>query len=209
METTKHNTNEENTLNSINTKMITYGIVMTVLVLVEFFIPYRKGLINYLLYSIVALRFLICGVMIFALDREIDNGKELKACRTTFEVLSLVFFFDFVCTFLFQIRFPVSYLKNSYVFFLAISILEFALSSLAYYFFIPERGKDEKNHKAAKAWGLFNLFIVGFFIYELNSSLGNKNFHMSSFYIFYTVFVLLVREPVKFSLAKAKTKKEA
>ncbi|WP_026652780.1 hypothetical protein [Butyrivibrio proteoclasticus] len=198
--------NNTNKINTINTKMVIYGFIMTILVLLEFFIPYRKGLHNYLLYSIVALRFLLCGFMTFALDKEIDNGKDLRACRNTFEALSMVFLFDFACNFLFQIRFPVSYAKESYKFFLVLSIVEFAISSLAYYFFIPERGKEEKGHKAAIAWALFNIFIVSFFVYEFVRSMGFKNFHLSSFYIFYTIFVLFIREPIKYNLAKNKSK---
>lgn len=183
--------------------MLIYSVLMTLLFLAEFVIPYHPGKMSILLYSITPVKFLLCLYMINKLNHRIIQGEPFGTCKKFLVILACVFVLDFLVNLIFTIPFPRSYEAASYAFFMIISMIEFALNA----FVIWHYSRTINATSEAKLWLWINIAItIVFFIifcktyseYEIGDKWTNA-----------VLLLFLCREPLKIRIGLLREKVSA
>lgn len=191
---------------TINTKMIIYGLIMSVSVLLEVFLRGMTGVAgNIAYYGITITRLILCIYMTFAFGNEARKGHDYKACKKSFRFLSYVFAIDLIFNLIFLTYYnghqTKEMLKTIYLFFAIITILEFVLSSFGYLKMFPERSDDQGFSLSKGIWELLNVGIIVVFIMLVMKLLAHDySIHYEN-WLWVFVILLLVREPVKYYIS--------
>ena len=171
--------------------MLIYSVLMALLFVVEAYVPYKHGLVSYLLYAITPVKYLLCRYMVMYFDGRIRNGEKFKACRYVISILSYILLMDFAMNLLCTIPFPRRYETESYIFFYCISLLEFVLNALAIWFY--SRAYDA--YYASRAWFVINLCMTFIIIVIFFKSFGENLFN--DVWLHFLNIFIIIREPLK------------
>ena len=185
-------------------KLFLYGVLISLLFAIEWYVPYRAGVVSFLLYMITPLRILLCLYMRSYFDTRVRQGEKwFSEYQKLFTVIAVVYLLDLLLNLLLTIPFPKSGHKTIYIVFLCITYFEFFLNAFVYLEYVLLLGKDFKFAKGI--WLFTHLVMTIIFIYLFSAS-------FTCHYIdenWYKVLVLmfLIREPLKLRIGYEEPKK--
>ncbi|WP_408072025.1 hypothetical protein [Butyrivibrio sp. JL13D10] len=129
--------------------------------------------------------------------KEYDTG--VAKCRNILSILSVVLLVDFLVNIVFTIPFPATYIEPSYIFFISISIVEFVLNALVFYYYA---GSFVSGIGTSKRWFWINAAIT--VIFCLLFLLTYSENEISDSFAVVLFFLFIIREPMKLRIALLK-----
>ncbi len=181
-------------------KVVWYSLIMLLLIVAEFTLPYKNGLYGWYLYVPGILKIVMCRLMVFVLFKDgSSNGINYKYGSLLFNILSLIFLVEFLGNFVFAVSFPRNLVEEAYVFFAFALVVELVVSSFAIINTLSEHYEGEHQSIIAFFAGVSFITTIYMAYVLVSSYFIPHNFRGFGVHV---AILLLIRELVLFLMPR-------